>query len=150
MEQTFIKYIHEFFKKHIEAYGFSIKEELIEGQSYMIEFSSKDFVIKIDKYFREFYVSLYKFDYPDHGIELFNLLEYLKQDTTEVPRPEYFRKEKDLEECYRKQLLHISKVFDENYIVINDYFNATDFESKVADMKRFRRKKYPELYKNQP
>ena len=146
MEKTFLKYIDDFFKKLIEIYEFRIKAELNDGQSYMIEYNSKDFVIKIEKYFREFYISLYKISDPDNGIELFNLLEYLKQGTSDVPKSEYFRKEKNIEECFRKQLLHISTSIYENYSAINDYFNNDNYESKVADMKKFRCNKYPELY----
>ena len=69
MEQVFLKYIYEFFKKLLEIYDFQIKLELNEKKSYMIEYGSKDFVIKIEKYFREFYASLYKKDKPDDEID---------------------------------------------------------------------------------
>jgi hypothetical protein len=147
MGQIFIKYIYEFFKKLIEVHGFKIKAEINDGQSYMIEYCSESFVIHIEKYFREFYVSLYKVDDPDNGIDLFNLLEYLKRETTVVPTSEYFRKEKDIEECYRKQLQHISIVIYENFDVINDYFSDGNYEARFADMRNFRKNKYPELYK---
>lgn len=143
MEQSFLKYIYEFFKSLIEIYGFKIKTELNEGESYMIEYSSNDFVIKIEKYFREFYVSLYKIDKPDNEINLFNLLEYLKQAETIIPKSEYFRNEKDIQECYLKQLSHISSVIYENYDLIKDFFsngNYTEFEN-------YWKKKHPELYK---
>ncbi len=147
MEQTFIKYIYEFFKKLIEVYGFKIKTELNEGQSYTIKYSSKDFVIKIEKYFREFYVSLYKVNESDNGVNLFNLLEYLKQGAADVPRSEYFRNEKDVEECYRKQLGYISSVIYENYASINDFFSSDNYELKVAELEKYWKNKHPELYK---
>ena len=110
MKQNFVNYIYEFFNKLIELYDFKIKAELNEGQSYLIEYESKDFSIKIEKYFREFYVSLYKLDDLENEINLFNLLEYLKQGATDSPRSEYFHKEKDIEICYRNQLEYISTI----------------------------------------
>lgn len=147
MEQSFIKYIYEFFKRLIEVYGFQIKKELNDGQSYMIEYSSGGFVIKIEKYFREFYVTLYKLNKPDGEINLFNLLEYLKQGDTLVPKSEYFRNEKDLEECYKKQLNHISGVIYENHNLINDFFSGNDYELKMAEFEKYWKNKHPEFYK---
>ncbi len=147
MEQNFLKYIYEFFKKLIEIYGFQIKAELNEGQSYMIEYSSGNFVIKIEKYFREFYATLYKINKPDKEINLFNLLGYLRQGDAQVPKSEYFRNEKDVEECYKKQLNHISRVIYENYNLINDFFSDNDYELKMVEFEKYWKNKHPELYK---
>ena len=146
MDQKFIKYIHDFSKNLIEIYGFKIKEEINDGRYYMIEYSSIDFVIKIEKYFRELYVSLYKLSDPNNEINLFNLLEYLKQGSINVPKSKYFHEEKDIEECYRKQLMYISNVFYENFIAINEYFSSDNYALNVVDMKNFRKNKYPDLY----
>jgi len=149
MEQNFIKYVYEFFKRLIEVYGFQIKTELNEGQSYMIEYNSGNFVIKIEKYFREFYVTLYKLNNPDKEINLFNLLEYLRQGDAQVPKSEYFRNEKNIEECYKKQLNHISEVIYENYNLINDFFNSNDYELKMVEFEKYWKSKHPELYKKE-
>jgi hypothetical protein len=133
MEQNFINYIYEFFKRLIEVYGLQIKAELNEGQSYMIEYSSGNFVIKIEKYFREFYVTLYKPNEPDKEINLFNLLEYLRQGDAQVPKSKYFRNENDVEECYKKQLNQISEVIYENYNLINDFFSGNDYELNMIE-----------------
>ncbi len=150
MEQKFIKYICELSKNLIERYGFKIKTELNDGQSYMIEYSSENFEIRIEKYFREFYVSLYELNNPDNGIELFNLLEYLNYlnpGAANVPEEECFLKEKDLDECYKKQFRHISTVIYDNYNVINDFFSGENVDAKFADLRKYRRDKYPELYR---
>jgi hypothetical protein len=68
MEQKILTHIHEFFGHLVDVYGFEIRTELNEGQSFMIEYSSIDFVIKIEKYFREFYATLYKIDKLDKEI----------------------------------------------------------------------------------
>jgi len=147
MEQKFIKYIYGVFKKLIEIYGFQIKRELNEGQSYMIEYSSGNFVIKIEKYFREFYATLYKPNKPEKETSLFNLLEYLSQGDAQVPKSEYFRNEKDVEECYKKQLNHILGVIYENYDLINDFFSDNDYELKMVEFEKYWKHKHPELYK---
>jgi hypothetical protein len=146
MEQSFINYIYEFFKRLIEVYGFKLKTELKEGQSYMIEYSSVSFVIKIEKYFREFYATIYKTNKSNSEINLFNLMEYLKQDNLEIPSSEYFRKEKDIEECYRKQLAHISNIIYLNLDLIADFFNETKYELNVIEFEKYWKSKHPELY----
>lgn len=146
MDQSFVKYVYGFFKWLIEVYGFKIKTELKEGQSYMIEYTLGDFVIKIENYFREFYLTLYKKNKPDSEINLYNLLEYLKQGSLEIPSSEYFRKEKDIEECYRKQLSHISTVLYENFDVIAEFFNEAKYELNVIEFEKYWKSKHPELY----
>lgn len=147
MEQSFVKDTYNFFEKLVEIHGFKIKTQINEEQSYMIEFSSSDFVLKIEKYFREFYATLYKIDRPDNEVNLFNLLEYLRQGDTQIPKSEYFSKEKDIQEGYRKQLAHISSVIYENYRVINDFFSNEDYEIKLAEFEKYWKNKHPELYK---
>jgi len=147
MEQSFIKYIHELFKKLIEVHDFKLKTKLTEGQSFCIEFSSGNFVVKIEKYFREFYTTLYKINNPDNEINLFNLLEYLKQGSKAVPKSEYFRKEKDIEECYRKQLVHVSSVIYDNYSLIIDFFNQNSYENNLKKFEKYWKNKHPEFYK---
>lgn len=100
MDAPFIKYIFSFFNSLVDLHGFKKKNELAGGQSYMVEYSFKNFVIKIEKYFREFYASVYQLNDSDNEINLFNLLEYLKQDNT-PPRSEYYSKENDLDEYFR-------------------------------------------------
>lgn len=146
MEHKFVKYIHEFFKKLIELYGFRVNREVNDGQSYTIEFSSSDFVIRIDKYFREFYPTIYKLKDFDNAMNLFNLLEYLCKDSTSIPRAEYFKKEKILDESYRKQIEHISSVIYNSYDAINDFFNAATYDSNIIEFENFWRIKHPELY----
>ncbi|MGB4415560.1 MAG: hypothetical protein WBI53_11865 [Paludibacter sp.] len=146
MEHNFIKYVYQFFNKLIELCGFQIKTELNEEQSYMIEYSSDNFVIKIEKYFREFYATVYKINKSDNEINLFNLLGYLKQDDKDMPQSEYFRKEKDIEECYRKQLAHISSVIFKNFDLIASFFNEDKYELNLIEFEKFWKSKHPEFY----
>lgn len=146
MEQHFVKYIYEFFKRLIEIYGFHKRKELNEGQSYMIEFSSSNFVIRIEKYFREFYASLYKEGEQDYQINLFNLLEYLVQDDEKVPKSNYFRNENENDICYKKQIDHISSVLYKHYRLIDNFFNENNYELKVKEFERYWKGKHPEFY----
>jgi hypothetical protein len=71
----------------------------------------------------------------------------LPQDLTNVPESEYFREEKDIEECYKKQLNYLSKVVVDNFTTISNFFRNENFELKVADLEIFIINKYPELFK---
>lgn len=146
MEQVYLKFIDEFFERLIEEYGFRIKEEFNEGQSFMIELNSGAFVIKIEKYFLEFYATLFNTKSLDNEINLFNLLEFLKKDDKNIPKSEYFRNEKDIEECYRKQLANISSAIYDNLSLINEYFNSEGYERRVMEFEKYWKNKHPELY----
>ncbi|MBB5395092.1 hypothetical protein [Mucilaginibacter sp. AK015] len=147
MEQTLKQYILEYFAKLFKVYDFQITQEVNEKNSFMIEFSSTSFLIKIEQYFREFYPTLYKLNKPDSEINLFNLLDYLKRDGAQVPKSNYFKEEKDIEKCYKKQLSYISSVIYENYNSINDFFNDNKYESNMADFENYWKTKHPELYR---
>jgi hypothetical protein len=142
MTQVFIKYVKEFSKNLIERYGFRIQKELNEDQFYLIEYVSKYFIVKIEKYFREFYVTLYKIDDKDNEVNLFNLLGYLKQSNL---KSDYFRKEKDIEECYRKQLNYIFSILNDNYDLINDFF-SNNYVIQIDKFEKYWQKKHPDLY----
>lgn len=148
MNNKIVKYLYSCFAKLVEKYGFSKSTEINEGQTYSIEYCSDAFVINIEKYFREFYVILYKTGYSTNkGVNLFNLLSYLDQTSSDVPTSNPFREEKVLEEGYKKQLNYISAIIDENFAAINDFFKNGEYESKMADIRKFMVNKYPKLFK---
>lgn len=146
MEKNFIKYIHVFFKNLIDVYGFNIKEELNEGDSSFILYSSNIFVIKLEKYRHEFYVTLHKLNVSDKEINLFNLLDYINQAKLNAPRAEYFKNEKNIDECYKKQLNYISNLIYDNYDEINDFFSSDNYEFNFADLENYIVNKYPDLF----
>jgi hypothetical protein len=147
MEQIFEKYICCFFEKLMKVYSFKIKSEINEGQTYMIEYSSTDFVIKIEKYFREFYVTMYKVNDESNEINLFNLLEFVKQNDLNTPKSKYFRTEKNLEVCYKEQLKYLSTVIYDHYAIIIDFFCNDNYESRLAEFDKYWQDKHPELYR---
>ena len=147
MNDKFVEYLYSSFTKLVERYGFSKLNELNDEQSYSIEYGSNTFVIKLEKYRREFYVALYKTGYPNNGVSLFNLLSYLNQTSLYVPMFKSFQEEKDLDECYKKQLNYISNTIYDNFAAINDFFKSGNYESKMADIDKFMLNKYPELFK---
>jgi len=146
MKHNFIKYIHNSFSKLVERHGLKKGSELNDGQSYSIEYLSDTFVIKIEKYRREFYGTLYKTGNIDREVNLFNLLYYLNQESSNVPKSNYFTDEGNLEECYRKQLNHISATIYENFEAINSFFSSENLDLKFADIEKFMLSKYPQLF----
>jgi hypothetical protein len=147
MERKTLEYLYNSFTKLVEEYGFSKVTELNDEQNYSVEYCSTTFGIKLEKYRREFYATLYKSGNPDKEINLFNLLRYLNQDSSNVPEAEYFHRETNLEDCYRKQFDHISTTVYENFAAMNDFFRSENYESKVTDITKFMLNKYPELFK---
>lgn len=147
MEQIFEKYLNVFFEKLIEVYQFKLISKINEGQSYLIEYASSNFAIKIEKYFREFYVTLYKENDESNRINLFNLLDFLTQGLLNTPRSKYFHEVKDIEECYKEQLKYLSTVIYENYTLINSFFYNSGYESRLAEFDKYWQDKHPEFYR---
>lgn len=147
MKLRFIEYLHDSFQNLVDKYGFSKTNEINDESSYSVEYRSNTLVIKIEKYRREFYVTLYKTGNADKEINLFNLLSYLKRDSLNVPVSAYFEEEKDINECYRKQLNYLSAIIYDNFILIDDFFRSENYKSKMEDIKKGMLEKYPWLFK---
>jgi hypothetical protein len=148
MEQRYVEYLYDSFAKLVAQYCFNKSRELNEDQSYSIEYACPDFVVRIDKYWREFYAILFKPERPDGGVELFNLLGYLNQWSPDVPTSNYFSDEKDVGESYKKQFDYIAKTIYDNFAVIDGFFKSKDYESKLEEISEYMVKKYPNLFKH--
>lgn len=148
MDKKMREYLYACFTKLIDEYGFSRVGEINDRQAYEIEFRSSVFVIRLEKYHREFYPILYKTDDPDNEIDLFNLLSFLNKDFTEFKyERREFHSNDALEEYYEKQCNRISTTLYKHFAVICQFFNSRDYQSKVAEMTKFMLDKYPELFK---
>jgi hypothetical protein len=147
MEKQFTNMVGDCFKALAEKYGFNQETEINDGQTYSVEYGSDSFVIKLEKYRHEFYASLYKTGTSDMEVNLNNLLAYLHLDSSIVPVFEYCRDETDLEECYRKQLIHISTAIYNNYAILNEFFCTGTYALKVEAVRAFMLRKYPALFK---
>lgn len=130
-----------------EKHGLHQQKEVNDAQSYSLEYSSKYFTLKLEKYRDEFYATLYKQGNSDKEIGLFNLLAYLAGPLLDCPAAEYFHNESNIEERYRKQLIHIATALDQHFTAISDFLEAEDYASKAAKVNEFMVNKYPELFK---
>lgn len=147
---NFRAHLYNSFSKLIEEHGFSKNDEIDTDGSYSIEYSSKSFVIRIEKYRRELYVVLYRPGNEKSKANLFNLLQYINKDILDkVTESNYFRDETDLEESYKKQLNHISSAIYENYDSINDFYSSPDLDLRLEDLKTFMINRYPNLFGKQ-
>lgn len=147
MSDIIKKYADDFFNTLILKFGFKVKSEIVSDEFYLMEYVSESYVIKLEKYFRELYTTVYSLSRQDKEVNLFNLLEFLKQNDAEVPDSNYFRKEKNLEECYKKQLTHISSIIYDNLDLLNDFFSKDKVERNILELDSYWKSKYPELYR---
>lgn len=147
MSDIIKKYADDFFNTLILKFGFKVKSETVSDEFYLMEYVSESYVIKLEKYFRELYTTVYSLSRQDKEVNLFNLLEFLKQNDAEVPDSNYFRKEKNLEECYKKQLTHISSIIYDNLDLLNDFFSKDKVERNILELDSYWKSKYPELYR---
>jgi hypothetical protein len=75
-------------------------------------------------------------------------MQYLKQGDIQIPVSDYFRKEKDIDECVRKQFAQISSIIYDNYNLIGNFFSSDNYDINMSEFDKFWRNKHPELYKN--
>ncbi len=141
------KYTNDYFGALISKFGFEIKSEFISDESYLMEYISESYVIKMEKYHREFYPSVYFLFDRDNEINFFNLLGFLKQGSSDIPKSEFFRKEKDIGECYRKQLNHISIAIYDSLDLLNGFFSKENYKKNALEFHSYWKSKHPELYR---
>ena len=147
MKAEVVNHIHKSFEKLYEVYGFSVLNEINEDGYYMIEYGSADFTIEIERYRRELYASVYKTDKHKDGIGLHNLMDFLKQDSTDKSEANFFRKETNLDECYKKQVSYIVTILFDNYSLIKDFYKSDNFQLRYDEFVKYWKTKHPEFYK---
>jgi len=145
MEIFFKEYTQIFFYKLINVYGFKLREEYIENSSYFVEFESTDFIISIEKYHKELYVTSYKKKDIKKAINLFYLLEFLNKENGVIQKSNYFSNELNLKKCYKKQLEHISKCIYTNIEKLNKFYNSKDYRNNKKELTKFIKCNYPQL-----
>ena len=147
MEPKFLKDLYASFAKLVDEYGFTKVDEFMDERDYTVDYCSSVFCIKLEKYGREFYETLYKPGFPAQ-IGPDNLLRFLN-----IRYPEFkyfhgkFSKASDFEAYYRKQFEHISTTIYENFATINDFFARDDFAHKAAELREFVIKSNPQRFK---
>lgn len=146
MEKTISKYLNDSFAQLVEKRGLRKSKEFSDKQSFSADYVVSNFTIKIEKYWRQFYVTLFKTGNNEGGVNLFNLLSYLHQTSSDVPVSNYFEGD-DLDDSYKKQLSYLASVVDSNFTAIEDFFKEGNYELKMAEVRNFMINKYPELFK---
>lgn len=148
MDELFLKSADESLSKLIRKYHFIKRKSVNDNESYYIEYSSNSFGIKLEKYHREVYATLYRLDYPKKEINLFNLLNFLNQNRdSNYITSNYFDKEKDINKCYKMQLKNLSMIIYENFDLLNDFFNSENYLSNFENVEKFMINKYPAFFK---
>jgi len=147
MSSRISQFVDESFKKLVEEFGFRKTEELDEGQSYNVKFQSDAIIIEIEKYFREFYDNVSGIDDPDAGVAVYNLLSYLMRESGNAPpQPNYFKEEKNLDDCFRKQLNYIAQTILTNLEAITGFFKNEKYKEERIKLHNYLKEKNPQLY----
>lgn len=146
MQEDIVKYIDDCFENLLGKFGFIKQNEVNEDRTFFVEFSAKTFAVKLEKYRREFYATLYKKDRPDDEINLYNILQYLNQNSSNVPESNYFVDEDDIEECYRKQIRHLASDISDYFPQLDEFFNHEEYDSEIENLDKYLQEKDPELF----
>ncbi len=146
MQEDTVRYINDCFQNLVEEFGFVKQNEVNEDQTYFVVFSTRTFAVKVVKYWRELYAWLHRVDHPDDEIDLHNLLEYLNQDSSNVPKYNFFVDEVDLQECYRKQIELIASTISDCFPQLDEFFNREEYDSELERISRFVVEGNPDLF----
>jgi hypothetical protein len=147
MKQEIVQYLHDCFAILVDKYGFAKLVEFNDEHSYSIEYGSKTFLIRIDKYYREFYVIVSKPGASYTGVNLYNLLDYQFRNSSQKDISNYFSEEKNIDECLKKQLAYISTAIVDNFDTIHLFFNDENYAAKLQEITQFMLHTYPNLFK---
>lgn len=140
------KYVYDCFTELVKNFGLTKSNEVDENDNWLIEYKATSFYIKLEKYRREIYTTLFRHDDPEGEINLFNLLQFLNQNEAKKIESNFFEDETDLEECFKKQLSHISTTISTHFHSIETFFNSEDFTTKKIELNNFMKQQYPELF----
>ncbi len=154
MQEDTARYINDCFQNLVEEFGFVKQREVNEDQTFFVVFSTKTFAVKVVEYRRELYAWLHRVDHPDEEvdlytddeIDLYNLIEYLNQNSSNVPKSNYFVDEVDLEECYRKQIKLITSTISDFFPQLDEFFNREEYNSELENIDRFVVERNPDLF----
>lgn len=147
MNDETLNYFYECFNFLVKDYGF-VKARLINGgNDFLVDFSSANFTVRIEQYWQEFYISVYKDDEHDGRADLYNLLDYVNPSSKENPTFKSFDGEKNLDERFKMQFRYMAEVLSHNFDTVNDFFVTGNYKAKMADMTKFMINKYPHLFK---
>lgn len=147
MSELIKRYIDDYFGALIFKFDFELKIDLASDESLLVEYVSESYLIKLEKYRREFYPSVCSIFDQENEINLFNLLSFLKQDDSNAPKSDFFRKEKNIEDSYKKQLNNISSAIYENLNLLNNFFSEDKYKRNALEFHNYWKSKHPELYR---
>ena len=144
MEKHILEYLLQKLNFLIEDYNFQlIKKEFDKEKFQFLEvlYKSSQMLIKIEKYRHEFYLRLASLTDPDDWADLFMIIEYINKDANKKVSSRYFRKEKDLEICYKKQLDWISQKLHEYIKSIIDIYDEKRYRNELTEINKFAQKR---------
>jgi hypothetical protein len=147
MKQEIRDYLHDRFDEIFKQKGFEIANESDGDDGYLIEYRSEIFTFRIEKFRREFHVSLFRTNISKDAANLFNVLGFLHQNSANPPTSNFFIEETDIEKNYKKQIDYIRDAIYNNLAELNDFFGNGDVKSKLSDLEKYMQNRYPWLFK---
>lgn len=147
MKEEVLIYIDNCFESIVEGYNFKKVIKINDERDFLMEFHSKGFNIILESYRRELYCNLSKENDSELKIQIFNLLEYLNINSDNIPNANYFKDERNIELCYKKQIKYLSDIIYDNYAIIYNFFNQDKLEVRFNEIRVFMINKYPHLFK---
>jgi hypothetical protein len=148
LDNETLDFLHDSFAELVNRCGFVRVNEFRDDQVFFTEFQSDIFGIRLEKYRREIYPTVFKVGHRKDYINLYNLLRFLQ-----IPFAEFtyqrgkFKETHELELYYPKQIEHISETILENLNPLIGFFKEEDYKEKVDRIREFMIDRYPEVFK---
>lgn len=141
-----LKAVREHFAFLIHKRGFKLCETSPDDESFALEFTSKVFDIRIEKYRREIYAYVRKHSCADDDINLFTLVQYLHRDEADQPSSNYFSGVKDLDDSLRMQTRWIAETIRCHWTEIEQFFLSSELDKNREQINAYVMTQHPELF----
>lgn len=144
MQQKYINQVQISFNYLIADHGFLKGGEVNSGDIYFSVYESLSFCVKVEKYRKDFYITLFRPAMPELEIELFNLLSFLSRKGEKTLKSISRDKGKD---PIRKQVTTLAGTLLSNLEIIRLFFMDSSFEERVDELRSELIKMNPDLFK---
>jgi hypothetical protein len=141
-----LKAVHEHFAFLIHKREFKLCDTSSDDESFALEFISKVFDVKLEKYRREIYAYVRKHGCADDEINLFALVQYLHRDEAAQPSSNYFPAVKDLDDSLRMQTRWIAETFRCHWREIEQFFLSSELDKNLERINAYVMTQHPELF----
>ena len=126
--------------------GFRESTESQPDGSFTIIYQSNLLCIRIQSYHRELYVYASRVDDPEEESSVFNVVNFMRRNTGEKVRVEYYHSVPSLIESYTKQASFVAEFLQVHLDEIETFFSDPEFRTNFQALDKYVVSENPDLF----